>query len=1003
MSIKDLIVPRWKNSNPQVRIQSIRSLKAANKSDVLKQILENDPEPEVRIVTIQYLEDLNILKHVIKTDNDPHVQKAAINKLNKCYANQILNTSDQYLQGELILEINDEKILAQIACDAERPEIRLMAIDRITNPMLLCQITEQNCGLKPGKAIVDKISDPKHLELVSKNASNKKIKKYAREKLSNLWENPDALSPEKRTECELEELCLELEKIVASEKWTESYSVMKYVQAKWAEFDPENSHPLRKRFNQFRKKIEEQVDQLDRKEDTVSQMTDLCKSLEQLYEELEKTSIPSNSLQFLSHYENKIQEIKAKWDQAELSVEDGIIPFSVYHNLSSRYNRSIEQMDRCILDRTKAYANYQVMVKDLCNICSQLEELKNNKEDQNQTDSVVCLKSKWTEILKEMPCLPPNDVSTRYKNVVEFFAQQQKDAENELLANKQNEEKRLEQLCEIVEQAKVAELRAGLEKVVKSAQKEWQSLGEKASAKKTELTARFDKACQEFFTVQRDFWEKRNWEQWANLALKEELCDTLEKSLENDTIQTMAELARRAQEKWRELGSVERNKSESIWARFHKICDQIYTRCYAEKSKIHESLKSVMDTLSDDISWKDTTETIKSIQERWNGIGPLPKAVEKDLRQSFQEMCNDFFERQREFYNRIDKERKNNLSEKMNLCEQAEKLSNATDWIETSRKLKSLQRKWKQIGPVPRHESDALWKRFRTACNTFFQRLENELPKNLEKKQALCEQAENIVAQLDQTNKFDPFTEQILNIQQQWKQIGPVPQDKSQEIWERFQAPCNTFFEKKSAYIKQRKQQWDENQKIKEKLVEEAESLAPSTDWKATSARLADLQKQWQKTGSTTRKIEQELWSRFQEANDYFFSNQIKHFESLDTEKNEKLKQKESLCLSLEILAKLTTSTTANFEYNKFIPIAEQLDMALKFKDEIFVPNDSSLTRANAMKKMKEIQSKWETIGNISDRYDKSLSMRYRQSIDYLSSVTSKKGNTHEHSHSQHN
>ena len=989
MSIKDLIVPRWKHSNPQVRIQSIRSLESANKSDVLKQVLNNDPEPKVRIEAIQQLDDLDLLKHVINTDADPNAQNAAINKLNKCYANKIYNTSDQSLQGELIIRIKDEKILAQIACDAERPEIRLMAIDRISNPMLLCQITEQNCGLKPGKAIVDKISAPKHLETISKNASNKKIKKYAKEKLTNFLENPDVLSPEKRTEWELEELCLELEKIVASEKWEESFSFLNYVQTKWTEFDPNKTHPLRKRLDQFRKKIEEQVDQLDRKADTVSQMTDLCKTLEQLFEEIEKSTVPSNNSKFLSYYEKKMRQIKDQWDQAELSVEDGIIPFSVYHNLSSRYNRSIEQMDRFILDRTKAYANYQVSVKDLCDICSQLEQLK-DKNDQNQINTITAFKSKWSEIQKDMPCAPPIDVSTRYKKIIDYFVQQQKDVENDIIAHKIKEEKRLEELCEIVEQTKSAEIRAGLEKIVKSAQKEWQSLGEKAPDKKFELTDRFERACQEFFTVQRDFWEKRNWEQWANLALKEELCDTLEQSLNNDTIQTMAELVRRAQEKWRELGSVERNKSESIWARFHKACDQIYTHCYAEKEKIHDELKKIIDTLNNDISWKDTTEIIKAIQERWNTIGPLPKAVEKDLRQSFQDMCNLFFEKQRDFYHKKDQERKQNLNVKKDLCEQAEKLAHSTDWAETSRKLKALQREWKQIGPVPRQESDMLWKKFRTACNTFFQRLENEIPKNLEKKQILCEQAEKIVANLEQTDKFDQFTEQILDLQQQWKQIGPVPQEKSQEIWERFQTPCNSFFEKKSAYIKQRKQQWDENQKAKEKLVEESESLASSTDWKATSARLAELQKQWKKIGSTTRKIEQELWSRFQEANDYFFSNQVKHFESLDAEKKEKLKRKESLCMSLEILAKLTTSTTANFEYNKFIPIAEQLDMALKFKDEIFVPNDSAITRANALKKMKDIQSKWETIGKISARYDKSLSNRYQKAIEYLSSVISK-------------
>jgi len=987
MSIKDFIVPRWKHSNPQVRIHSIRALDIAKSSGVLQQILENDPVPEVRIEAIHQLEDTNLLKHVIETDLDPKTRKAAIHKLNKCYVKQIHNTKDQSLQGSLIVEIDDEKILAEIACDAERPEIRLMAIDRISNPSLLCQITEQNCGLKPGKAIVNKISDPKHLELISKNASNKKIKKFAREKLTDLWENPEALSPEKRAEWELEELCLELEKVVASEKWTESYSILSKVQSKWDEFDPDKTHPLRKRFNQIRKKIEEQVDQLDRKEDTVIQMTDLCKNLEQLFEELERTAIPSNNSQNLSYYEKKIKEIKDRWDHAELSVEDGIIPFSVYHNLSSRYNRSIEQLDRLVLDRTKAYANYQVSVKTLGDICAQMEQCKDNPDNPNQNETYEMLKSKWAETYKEMPCGLPNDISQRYKKVVDYFVQQKKAVEDEIVEHRENEEKRLIQLCEIVEDAKSAELRAGLEKSVKSAQKEWQSLGQNAPEKKSELTHRFETACQEFFTIQRDFWEKRNWEQWANLALKEELCDTLEQAYDNETVQKMAELARRAQDKWRELGSVERNKSESIWTRFHAICDKIYTRCLKEKTAIHDELKSIIDTINGDISWKETTEKIKQIQGRWNAIGSLPKAVEKDIRQSFLDMGNQFFERQREFYTNRENERKHNLNEKQALCEKAEKLVHSTNWAETSRTIKNLQRQWKQIGPVPRHESDALWKRFRAACNTFFQRLEDELPKNLSKKQRLCEQAEHVITQLDQTEKYDALTETILNLQKQWKEIGPVPQEHSQPIWERFQTPCNIFFEKKSDYIKQRKQQWDDNQIIKEKLVEEAENLASSTDWKKTAARLTELQKQWQETGSTMRKVERELWSRFQEANNHFFSNQVQFFESLDAQKKEKLRQKESLCLSLEILAKLTSSSTANFEYNKFIPIAGQLDMALKFKDEIFVPNDSSITRTNALKKLKDIQSQWETIGQISDRYDKSLARRYQKAIDHLNSV----------------
>jgi len=986
MAIKDLILPRWKHSNPQVRIQTIRTFKP-EMSGVLKQIVENDPEPLVRIEAIQKLTDISLLQKIIKNDIDPKTRKAATHKLNLCYAAQIKRTRDMSLQGSLIFQIDDEKILAQIAHNAEKPEIRLMAINRINNPLLLCKIAEKNCGLKPGKAIVNKLTDPKHLELISKNASNKKIKKIALNKLSDLWENKKAVSPEKQVEWELEEICLALEKVVASEKWSESYDLMTKLEKKWGKIDPDYSHPLRKRFKETQKKIDEQLDQIDRKEDTVTRMTEQCKLLEQLFLQLQSTSIQSNTPDYLSDIEKQIQNIKEKWDHAELNVQDGIIPFSVYHNLSSRYNQSIEQLDKIIFDRTKAYASHKANLTILEKICDDLEALDPVSDDEKIIKSFKTLREGWVKTIKEVSSALPANLTDRYKKVVDQFNKKKKVTEVEVVENKTNEEKKLKELFETVENAKIAEQRAGLEKIVKSAQKEWQQLGQLAPELKNELNQKFEDACQQFFTIQRDFWEKRNWEQWANLALKEELCDTLEKILENESIITMAEHARRAQRKWRELGAVEKNKSEAIWERFRNICDQIYTKCFEKKKIIHDELSIIMDNIDNDINWKSTTEEIKKIQEKWNTVGLLPKSVEGDLRQSFQNMCNLFFERQREFYQKRDQERKENLLKKTKLCEKVQELSTSTDWAETSRKIKDLQKKWKQIGPVPRNDSEALWEKFRGACNNFFERMENELPENMKKKEALCEKAEEIIAQLDKTESFESLTEQIFEIQKKWKEIGPVPQEFSQPLWERFQKPCNTFFERKSSYIKDRKRKWDENQRLKEELIEKAESLAVSTEWKDTSEKLTEIQKQWKQIGTTPRKIERELWSRFQEANDYFFSQQIKFFEELDNEKNENLKQKESLCLKLEILAKLTMSTSANFEYNKFIPIAEQLDMALKFKDEIFIPSDNAATRANALKKMKEVKDQWNNIGQISDRYDKVLLKRYKKAIENLSSI----------------
>jgi len=412
-----------------------------------------------------------------------------------------------------------------------------------------------------------------------------------------------------------------------------------------------------------------------------------------------------------------------------------------------------------------------------------------------------------------------------------------------------------------------------------------------------------------------------------------------------------------------------------------KACDKGYNRCLAKKQELCEQVKAYEEKDASSIFWKDESENVKRIQGEWNDIGFLPQIMEKDLRDAFQETCNNFFEKQKEFYTKRDNERNENLRLKTEICVESEELAESDDWNRTSSRLKTLQRSWKEIGPVPKKEGEDLWLRFRTACNTFFENLEKHKPENLKLKQDLCEQVENYVKEVNEETDLSTLSRTVMDLQRQWKEIGPVTLEETESIWERFQKACNDFFQLRNDFIKKRKKEEMESLRLKENLVIESEKIATSNEWEGITDRFKELQEKWHTIDELPPRKEKDLWERFNEASDYFFTQKMINTEDLDTQAQDNLKEKEKICLSLEILAKLTLPEK-RLEYNKFIPMAEQLSIALEYKDEIITSGDEKTIRENAQKKIKQLEEQWKEIGKVSDRYDESILNRYKKDLD---------------------
>ena len=244
------------------------------------------------------------------------------------------------------------------------------------------------------------------------------------------------------------------------------------------------------------------------------------------------------------------------------------------------------------------------------------------------------------------------------------------------------------------------------------------------------------------------------------------------------------------------------------------------------------------------------------------------------------------------------------------MCEEAEKLAEETDVVSAFHQLQKLHEQFREIGPVAKDLRDEIWARFKNASTVInkkhqqhFEELRAREEENLKKKTELCEKAENIVKEdIKNSADWEKFSKEIIAIQQEWKTIGFAPQKMNVKIFERFREACDNFFNRKTEYYKELKKRLAENAEKKRVLVEKAQALADSTDWKATSDKLVALQKEWRTIGSVPRKLGDRLWEDFLSACNHFFEARNEANAGSRNEEHANLDKKRDIIAQLKAL-----------------------------------------------------------------------------------------------------
>ncbi|MGE5428629.1 MAG: DUF349 domain-containing protein [Methylococcaceae bacterium] len=344
-------------------------------------------------------------------------------------------------------------------------------------------------------------------------------------------------------------------------------------------------------------------------------------------------------------------------------------------------------------------------------------------------------------------------------------------------------------------------------------QNRWREIGLVPQAKIKDLWETYHHHVENFYDFIKINKELRDLDLKKNLESKIEICEKTEELLVEPSIIKAFNILQKYHEQWREVGPVPRDKKDEIWERF-KAATSIINKKHQDyfegrksdqkknleaKIALCEKVEEIANApIENHREWEEKSKELIELQKVWRTIGFAPKKENNKIYERFRTATDSYFDRKREFYNQNKEEQVNNLQLKTDLCVQAEALKDSTDWKKTADEFINIQKAWKEIGPVPRKYSDVIWKRFRAACDYFFENkakhfssIDGEQSENLRKKRELLEEVKKFSLSGDDSADLDKLKE----FQRTFTEIGHVPFKDKDAIQNEFRDVINRHFD----------------------------------------------------------------------------------------------------------------------------------------------------------------------------------------------------------------
>lgn len=413
---------------------------------------------------------------------------------------------------------------------------------------------------------------------------------------------------------------------------------------------------------------------------------------------------------------------------------------------------------------------------------------------------------------------------------------------------------------------------------------------------KSDIERKFDNALQIFKNNKNKFLENIEAEKQRNLETKNGIIDDLRKLLEENeaTPKNLKELNdsfKELQEKWKNVGPVPQSESNNLWQNYHFYVEKFFDilrinrelkdldlkKNLEQKIKLCEQAESLL--LQDSV--KQSFKELQDLHEKWKEIGPVPEDKKEELWERFKNASDQINQRRREHYEQIYAEQQNNYNAKVVLCEKAEEFTaqpatNAKEFNAISDQLTELLKVWKTLGAAPPKVNEEIWNRFKGTLDKFFEKkkeffgkIKDEQQTNYNMKVNLAIRAEAIAKRTD----WRAATDEILQLQKEWKEIGATSRKHSEAIWKRFRTACDQFFEAKSNYFNNAQEIEAENLKKKEDLIERLKNHAFGADRNENLEAIKAYQREWTEIGFVPKKEKDRIYAAYREALDQRFAD----------------------------------------------------------------------------------------------------------------------------------
>lgn len=428
----------------------------------------------------------------------------------------------------------------------------------------------------------------------------------------------------------------------------------------------------------------------------------------------------------------------------------------------------------------------------------------------------------------------------------------------------------------------------------------------------------FYKAYEQLLERRAQLKKQADEEKQKNLKEKQSILEQIKAITEQEETEHSLEELKELQRKWKQVGRIPKEQMHDLWETYRVLLDAFYDKLsmYNELKDLDRQknleakieLTKKVASLLDENSIKKSHILLNKYHEDFKNVGPVPKEFSDDIWTRFKDASDQVIELNKKRIEEIKEKRKHNLDLKEVLCEKMELVSETTaktpaEWSKKQKEADALFEEWKAIGPVPESMSDQVWKRFRQAQNQYYKNKKeffNSLNKNREEnyklKLGLCEKAE----QWSDSNEFETVSGKLMQLQEEWKTIGPVPEKFSDEVWNRFRAACDSFFKRRDIHRKAQKDEELQNLKLKSALLDQLETLLgqPEKNKEEAFASLRGIQKEWGQIGFIPRnkfaafrkkydKLTEEILKQFDLSADEFKKTRFKeHIEMLAEKPN---------------------------------------------------------------------------------------------------------------------